>query len=54
MQFLVDRVRILDFDSLRIEFVNRDFQDFIVENEQILCLIRRKNSSCLAINHFFA
>jgi hypothetical protein len=54
MQLFVDRVRIIDFDSLRIEFVNEDFQSLIVENEQILCLIRRRNSFCLAIYNFFA
>jgi hypothetical protein len=54
MQFFIDHVQIIDFDSLRIEFVNENFQSFIVENEQILCLIRRRNSFCLAIYHFFA
>jgi hypothetical protein len=35
MQFLVvvNRIRILDFDSLLVEFFNEDFHNFVVEKK---------------------
>ncbi len=56
MQFLVvvSRIRILDFDSFFIEFFDRVSHNFVIEKKQILCLIRQRNSTCFAINHFFA
>jgi hypothetical protein len=46
MQFLVvvNRIRILDFDSLFIELFNRVFYNLVIEKKQILYLIRQRNS----------
>jgi hypothetical protein len=56
MQFLVvvNRIQILDFDSLLVELFNEGSHNLVVEDKQIFCLIRQRNSTCFVINHFFA